>query len=619
MPRTCTLSIQSAATRAKTYWTAACRSIKPRGTTASGFKVVGDSTFRCSAARLSAPKTLGAPLPVSSLAAFNLASRHSRQISSSKRHFRNVSAMGVNDEFSDKDLFSMPDPPALTCGAGEATAWSGDVLFVGLSEDAYDAESKSLSADAKAFFEGFNSAGVTATVADLFASDEEFKLKPGSSKLFSTCGSCSAKNICVVGLGKADAGGKKWGKSNWQVLGATMKAVAKANKCKTAALVTPGSSSAVVEDVANGLFLGAYESTRFKSKQKGGLDTLTSVDLLGIEVDSLEQKVAEAAALAKGITMARYLVEAPPNVASPKHLAECAKMIAEKFPDVFTLTVLSREECEKLGMGCYLSVGEAADTDSQFIHLKYKGPGWTESSPKIGLVGKGVTFDSGGYNIKAGAGSMIEMMKFDMGGAGAVLGSALAVGGIKPTNVEVNFITAACENMINGHGLRPGDVITASNGKTVEVNNTDAEGRLTLCDAIVYAGKEKCDTIVDIATLTGACIVALGMGIGGIYSNSDDLAGDLIGGGAQHGEKLWRMPLEDDYMEHLKSPVADMKNTGIRWGGSITAALYLKEFVPEKTDWAHIDMAGPVWDDKNGGATGFGVATLTQYVRSRSQ
>jgi len=520
----------------------------------------------------------------------------------------------VNAEFASVDLFSMPDPPAMSCVATEATAWKGDVLFVALTEDVYDADAKKMKVPT---LEGF-SPSVHAAVLDLLG-DEEFKLKPGSSKMFNTCGSSAAKNICLVGLGTKEdlEKEKKWGKSAWQNLGSTMKSVSKSNKFKTAGLLVPGSTPPTIQDVCNGLLLGAYESTRFKSKQKSGsTGTLTSVEILGT-VDDLDAKVADAVALAKGITTARYLVEAPPNVASPKHLADCAALIAKTFPDVFELKVLGRKECEDLGMGCYLAVGQAADTQSQFIHLKYKGPGSTESSPKIGYVGKGVTFDSGGYNLKAGAGSMIEMMKFDMGGSGAVLGSAMALGGIKPKNVEVHFIVAACENMINGHGLRPGDVITASNGKTVEVNNTDAEGRLTLCDAIIYAGNQGCSTIVDIATLTGACMVALGMNIGGLYANTDELANELSSSGAVHGEKLWRMPLEDDYLELLKSPVADMKNTGIRWGGSITAALYLKEFVPENTSWAHIDMAGPVWDEKNGGATGFGVSTLTQFAVSK--
>ena len=291
----------------------------------------------------------------------------------------------------------------------------------------------------------------------------------------------------------------------------------------------------------------------------------------GIEVDAKELKRLSndfASRLADLEKQVYHLAGREFNVASPKHLADCAALIAKTFPDLFELKVLGRKECEDLGMSCYLAVGEAADTQPQFIHLKYKGPGSTDASPKIGYVGKGVTFDSGGYNLKAGAGSMIEMMKFDMGGSAAVLGSALAIGGLKPSNVEVHFIVAACENMISGAGLRPGDVITASNGKTVEVNNTDAEGRLTLCDAIVYAGKQGCTTIVDIATLTGACMVALGMKIGGLYSNTDELAEGLKGAGGVHGEKLWRMPLEQEYMALLKSPVADMKNTGIRWGGS---------------------------------------------------
>lgn len=525
---------------------------------------------------------------------------------------------GVNEEFSDKDLFALPKPPAMACVSTEASAWKGDVVFIALTEEAYDAEAKALvGADAKKTLEGFGP-GILATVMESL-DDEEFKLKPGASKFFSTCGASTAKNVCIVGLGSKDdleKKEKKWGKSPWQALGATMKSVSKANKCATAALAVPGLSSTVIEDVCNGLLTGAYESTRFKSKP-GSAASLTSVDVLG-SIEGMDARVADAVSLAEGITIARYLVEAPPNVASPKHLNDCAKHIALTHSNVFELRTYGRKECEDMGMGCYLAVGEAADTEPQFIHLTYRGPGCTDASPKIGYVGKGVTFDSGGYNIKAGAGSMIEMMKFDMGGAGAVLGSAMAVGGMRPSNVEVHFITAACENMISGSGLRPGDVITASNGKTVEVNNTDAEGRLTLCDAIVYAGKQGCTTIVDIATLTGACIVALGMGIGGLYANTDGLASDLSSSGAVHGEKLWRLPLEDDYMEHLKSPVADMKNTGIRWGGSITAALYLKEFVPENTEWAHIDMAGPVWDEKNGGATGFGVATLAQYAKSKS-
>ncbi|MDB9378624.1 leucyl aminopeptidase, partial [Nodularia sphaerocarpa CS-585A2] len=230
----------------------------------------------------------------------------------------------------------------------------------------------------------------------------------------------------------------------------------------------------------------------------------------------------------------------------------------------------------------------------------------------------GLTFDSGGLNIK-GAGSGIETMKIDMGGAGATLGAAKAIAQIKP-DVEVHFISAATENMISGRAMHPGDILKASNGKTIEVNNTDAEGRLTLADALVYADKLGVDAVIDLATLTGACVVALGEDIAGLFTPDDAVASQLEQAAESAGEKLWRMPMEDKYFEGLKSGIADMKNTGPRYGGSITAALFLKQFIKD-TPWAHLDVAGPVWTDKeNGynsaGATGYGVRTLVNWVMS---
>jgi leucyl aminopeptidase len=208
-------------------------------------------------------------------------------------------------------------------------------------------------------------------------------------------------------------------------------------------------------------------------------------------------------------------------------------------------------------------------------------------------------------------------MKMDMGGAAATLGAAKAIGALKP-DVEVHFITAVAENMISGRAMRPGDILTASNGKTIEVNNTDAEGRLTLADALVFAEKLGVDAIVDLATLTGACVIALGDHISGLWSTDEQLAQDIQAAGELSGEKFWQMPLEEPYFEGLKSPIADMKNTGPRAGGSITAALFLKQFVKE-TPWVHLDIAGPVWADKdngvdNAGATGFPVRTLVNWV-----
>jgi leucyl aminopeptidase len=233
-------------------------------------------------------------------------------------------------------------------------------------------------------------------------------------------------------------------------------------------------------------------------------------------------------------------------------------------------------------------------------------------------VGKGLTFDSGGYNLKTG-GSQIEMMKYDMGGSAAVLGTARAIGQIRPAGLELHVIVAACENMINGDAVHPGDIVTASNGKTIEINNTDAEGRLTLADALVYACRLEPDVVVDLATLTGACVIALGEEIAGLWSSSDGLADALLQAGGSGGEDLWRMPLRKSYKQGLKSQFADMKNTGPRPGGSITAALFLQDFVSKDLPWAHLDIAGTVWSDKGrgsepAGATGFGVRTLVNWL-----
>lgn len=277
-------------------------------------------------------------------------------------------------------------------------------------------------------------------------------------------------------------------------------------------------------------------------------------------------------------------------------------------------------------MGAYLGVSQGAIEPPKFIHLTYTPEGGVaEGGKKVALVGKGLTFDSGGYNIKAGAGSMIEKMKFDMGGAGAVLGAARAIAELQPAGVEAHFIVAACENMVSAEAMRPGDILTASNQKTIEVLNTDAEGRLTLADALVYADRlGEVDVIVDIATLTGACMVALGQNIAGMWSNSDDLAARLEQRSKACGEKLWRMPLEEAYFDGLKSDFADMKNTGPRFGGAITAALFLQKFIKKETSWAHLDIAGTVWADKPSGttpapgATGSMVRTLTDLVVSKA-
>ncbi|ONK68940.1 uncharacterized protein A4U43_C05F17620 [Asparagus officinalis] len=368
--------------------------------------------------------------------------------------------------------------------------------------------------------------------------------------------------------------------------------------------------------IASGAVLGVHEDNRFKSESKKAL--LKSVDIIGLgSGPQVDNKLKYASDVCSGVIFGRELVNAPANVLTPGVLAEEASKVASLYSDVITAKILDAKQCEELKMGSYLGVAAASSNPPHFIHLCYTPPNG-DVKTKLAIVGKGLTFDSGGYNIKTGPGCLIELMKFDMGGSAAVFGAAKAIGQIKPPGVEVHFIVAACENMISGTGMRPGDIVTASNGKTIEVNNTDAEGRLTLADALVYACNQGVQKVVDLATLTGACIVALGPSIAGIFTPSDELAKEVVAASKVSGEKFWRMPLEESYWENMRSGVADMTNSGGRQGGSILAALFLKQFVDEKVQWLHIDMAGPVWNDKKRAATGFGVSTLVEWVRSNS-
>nr|AUG32798.1 leucyl aminopeptidase [Paulinella longichromatophora] len=364
--------------------------------------------------------------------------------------------------------------------------------------------------------------------------------------------------------------------------------------------------------IGESLRLSLYNDKRFRSYDKPQYLPKT-IEILGFST-SLDIGLDQASSICSGVELARQLVSTPANKLTPQALADTAGNIARDFG--LELKILGRDECEALGMGSYLGVAQGASTPPKFIHLTYYPNGPVKR--RLVLVGKGVTFDSGGYNLKVGT-SQIEMMKYDMGGSAAVLGAAQSIGELQPKDVEVHIIVAACENMISGSAIHPGDIVTASNGKTIEVNNTDAEGRLTLADALVYACCLKPDAVVDVATLTGACVVALGDQIAGLWSPNDDLASQLVDAGLEAGELLWRMPLHSPYKQSLLSTIADMKNTGARPGSSITAALFLKEFVADGVDWAHLDIAGTVWSETGRnqeppGATGFGVRTLVNWI-----
>ncbi|XP_057416400.1 leucine aminopeptidase 1-like [Lotus japonicus] len=488
----------------------------------------------------------------------------------------------------------------------DVTEWKGDILAVGVAE-------KDLVRDGKLRFENVILNKIDSKLGGLLAeasAEEDFSGKTGQSTVLRVTG-LGAKRVSLIGLGSSTA--------PFKGLGEAVVAAAKSSQASSVAVVLASSDGLSAESklssayaIASGLMLGFFEDNRYKSESKKL--ALRSVDIIGLGTGpELEKKLKYAGYVSSGIIFGRELVNSPANVLTPGGLAEEASKVASSYSDVFTATILNAEQCKELKMGSYLGVAAASANPPHFIHLRYKPP-TGPVNVKLALVGKGLTFDSGGYNIKTGPGCSIELMKFDMGGSAAVLGAAKALGQIKPLGVEVHFIVAACENMISGTGMRPGDVVTASNGKTIEVNNTDAEGRLTLADALVYACNQGVEKIVDLATLTGACVVALGPSIAGVFTPSDDLAKEVLEASEASGEKLWRLPLEESYWETMKSGVADMVNTGGRQGGAIIAALFLKQFVDEKVQWMHIDMAGPVWNDKKRSGTGFGIATLVEWV-----
>ncbi|OIW18629.1 hypothetical protein TanjilG_13381 [Lupinus angustifolius] len=510
-----------------------------------------------------------------------------------------------SDTYSPKISFSAKDV--------DITEWKGDILVVGVTEN-------DLARDSNSNFQNSILKKLDSKLGGLLAEasfEEDFSGKVGQSTVLRITG-LGSKRVGLIGLGQSALT-----PSDFKAFGEVFATAAKSAQAANAAIVLASSEGLSAQSklssayaIASGVVLGIFEDNRYRSESKK--PTLTSVDIIGLgSGPELDKKLKYARDVSSGIILGRELVNSPPNVLTPAVLAEEASKIASTYSEVFTATILNAEQCKELKMGSYLGVAEASANPPHFIHLRYKPP----SGPinvKLALVGKGLTFDSGGYNIKTGPGCLIELMKFDMGGSAAVFGAAKALGQIKPLGVEVHFIVAACENMISGTGMRPGDIVTASNGKTIEVNNTDAEGRLTLADALVYACNQGVEKVVDLATLTGACAVALGPKIAGVFTPNDDLAKEVLQASEVSGEKLWRMPLEESYWESMKSGVADMKNSGSRQGGAICAALFLKQFVNEKVQWVHIDMVGPVWSYKKRSATGFGVATLVEWVLKNS-
>ncbi len=358
-----------------------------------------------------------------------------------------------------------------------------------------------------------------------------------------------------------------------------------------------------------------YRFDQFKSKAEGKKPRLRKVTLgvmngLQPELALGEKALQQGLAIADGVKLAKDLGNLAPNFCTPTYLAERSLEIAKTHK--LKVTVLDQKDMEKLGMGALLAVARGSRQPAKLIALEYWGR--TEKEKPVVLVGKGITFDTGGISLKPAA--EMDEMKYDMCGAASVLGTLAAVAKL---GLPVNLIgiIPTTENMPGGNATRPGDVITSMSGQTIEVLNTDAEGRLILCDALTYAERYQPEAIIDIATLTGACVIALGHVASGLLSNDDDLAAELLGAGERAADPAWRLPLWDEYQEQLKSNFADMANIGGRAGGTITAACFLSRFT-KKYRWAHLDIAGTAWKSgKEKGATGRPIPLLTQFIIKR--
>ncbi|ROL74503.1 leucyl aminopeptidase [Pseudomonas vranovensis] len=441
--------------------------------------------------------------------------------------------------------------------------------------------------------------------------------KVGQTLLLHSLPNLKAERVLLVGTGKdAELGDRSWRKVVTAVL-----AVLKGLNGSDAALALDDVKVAGRDAfygktrlLAESLLDGQYVFDQFKSK-KAEPRALKKITLLSAKAGAsdVERAVKHAVAIANGMGFTRDLGNLPPNVCHPSYLAEQAKALGKEFKGL-KVEVLDEKKIKDLGMGAFYAVGQGSDQPPRLIVLNYQG-GKKSEKPFV-LVGKGITFDTGGISLKPGAG--MDEMKFDMGGAASVFGTLRAV---LELQLPINLVCllACAENMPSGGATRPGDIVTTMSGQTVEILNTDAEGRLVLCDTLTYAERFKPQAVIDIATLTGACIVALGSHTSGLMGNDDDLVGQLLDAGKRADDRAWQLPLFDEYQEQLDSPFADIANIGGPKAGTITAGCFLSRFA-KAYNWAHLDIAGTAWisGGKDKGATGRPVPLLTQYLLDRA-
>jgi leucyl aminopeptidase len=498
--------------------------------------------------------------------------------------------------------------------SGEAARASGELLVIPLFEGETGDKPPAPLAGADSALEGRLVSAAT---------QEGFKGKGEQTFVMHSLGRLEAERVLLLGLGSRT-------RYTPEVLRLTAGRAAKtAQRLKVRTLVfsvpetqdTPAALRAVVE----GLELGAYRFERYKSsaKEEKNAPKLTTVRLAlpgGVEkTKEHEQALALAQRVAEATNWARDLVNEPPNVVNPEQLAQAAQELGREGG--LKVTVGGRKEIERLKMGMFLGVAQGSVNEPRLIHVEYTPKNARHAkNPPVALVGKAITFDSGGLSLKPTE-SMVEM-KTDMAGSAAVLGAMRVISTLK-LPFPVHAFIGACENMPSGTSYRPSDILVSRSGKTVEITNTDAEGRLVLGDVITWAAEHKPAVIIDLATLTGACVIALGNYIVGAFGEHDGTVNDVLEAARTAGEEMWRLPVSELQKDALRSEVADMKNSGERWGGAINAALFLKEFVGD-TPWVHLDIAGPSVSPKERGylgkgGTGVGVRTLVEYVRRRAE
>lgn len=441
----------------------------------------------------------------------------------------------------------------------------------------------------------------TQWAAELKASGE-FTGKCGELAISHLPQSFKAKRLVLIGGGKRDQFDSA---ALRKAVGSAVRSL-KAKGVKKLAWVLAGGDA---EAATEGALLAGFEPDHHKSKrEEKNLDTFVL-----LTADNVRAAVDRGIVIAESQNFTRELVNEPGNLLTPGILADRAKKMAAEA--ALECEILDQDRMKQLGMGSLLGVAQGSVEPPYLIIVRYKPEGTPNSSDHLGLVGKGVTFDTGGVSIKPADG--MEKMKYDMAGGAAVLGAMRAIAKLKPS-IPVTALVPAVENAVGGKAQRPGDIVTSLAGKTIEVLNTDAEGRLILIDAITYAQRLGCTHLVDAATLTGAIVVALGYVNIGAFTNNDAMMGRVAAAGKAEGEKMWQMPLDDEYKDLLKSAFADLANIGGRWGGSISAAWFLREFAGD-TPWVHLDIAGTAWLEEGKpfmakGPSGVGVRTFTRLA-----